>query len=542
MQTRTFVLAVSSVFAMSAHADWLLSDYATAATDSLTMANTYGIQTFKNKASTATITAGSGTLVFKATYASEATEGHTANVGILHPITPDWAETDLTGITGVSFEYKNSAAITDALAFSFGSGAYTEALAKAGTVYENAISGKAALAAHSSWTPATLDILDFAPPKWWTPTADFPATFAPVLKRVKNVQFAPKTLYKAEGTQNGKLCTSCVGPDMTAITLELRNITLKGISDKPVWPNSTSNGCEPAAPFTVLDDFVDGDKISKFGGYWYTFTDSGSADQPKDMTDLAKGSSTADLTITKGDVGGPGYATLTAKLDKRLGGAWHNYAGWASIGVGLLGKGKDSTLPEMAALTGISFVIKGMSIGSTVKSIDFKASMVGVSDTAIHLAKLAVADISVENGKTACIRPEDLRQASYVAAGHKVAFDPAKMTKMAWEAKITDQKSNLIDTATAQFLISDVKFHGLTASVRNHQSRRAGFTVRAGEGVLNLSGIQGIQSFEVRSLDGKTITSFAPTSQVALSLPRGSYFLVGRNALGMEVRSFTVVR
>ncbi|MBK9577755.1 MAG: hypothetical protein IPK50_07525 [Fibrobacterota bacterium] len=538
MKKLSLLTAAVALTAVGAHADWLLSDYATVAADSAAVNKYYGAQTFGNKASTTSLSAGAGSIVFKATLASDATEGYTANVGLLHPLGTDWAETDLTGITGVTFEYKNSAAITDALAFSFGSGAYTEAIAKAGTVYENTISGKAALAAHSSWTPATMDILDFAPPKWWTPTTDFPA-IAAVLKKVKNVQFAPKTLYTGDGTQNAKACTKCVGPDMTAITLELRNITLKGINAVN-WPNPQGIGCEATQAVTKIDDFTDGNEENELGGYWYPFSDSGDATVAKDMADKAKGSSKATIVV---DTAGPAL-TMTAKLNKTLGTTWHDYAGWASVGMGFAG---DGGITGGAAITAIGFQILGVGIDKTVPAVNFKATMAGVSDTALHQVALPVSEMSVEGsgGKKACIRPEDLLQASYVAASHKVAFDASKLMKMSWELKIKDQSSSAINAAAGAILLQDVKFYGsasIVSGTRNHKSKISGFSVRSSEGVLSLSGYQGIQSFDVVSLDGKKITSFAPAATVALSLPRGSYFLVGKRDGASLTKSFAVVR
>jgi len=535
MKTRIVVVASWSLLAMSAHADWVLSDYATTAADSLSAADIYGLQVFKNPASTASVTAGTGSAVFKATYASDGTEGYTANVGLLHALTPDWAEHDLTGITGVTFEYKNSAKITDALAFSFGSAAYSDAIAKAGTVFENAITGTAALASGTTWKTASLGILDFAPPKWWTPSADFPEK-ADVLKAVKNVQFAPKTLYSGTGTQNGKTCEKCVGPDMTAITLEIRNVTLQGVN-KINWPNPTNIGCEPTTEFTKVDDFADGNTNNLLGGYWYTFTDSGNPAVAADLADKSKGSSKAEMAVDAS-----GSISMTASLNKTYG-TWHDYAGWASLGMGFAG---DGTLnAESAKLTAISFIIMGANIDKTVEAINFKATMSGVHDTALHQVALPVPDMSVEGGRMACIRPEDLKQASYTAAAHKVPFDATKMTKLAWEAKIADQKSKTINTAAASILISDVRLHGsalMLAGTRDRKAKVTGFSVRAGEGVLSLSGYQGIQGFDVVTLDGKKVTSFAPAATVALSLPRGSYFLVGKREGASLTKSFTIVR
>ncbi|QQS05240.1 MAG: chitobiase/beta-hexosaminidase C-terminal domain-containing protein [Fibrobacterota bacterium] len=198
-----------------------------AAADSATANSLYGFHTFWNKASSTGLAVDSGRLVFRATYASDGTAGYTANVGFMVTMRPDGAAMDLSNLSSISFEYKNSIKISDVLSVSFGSDIYPDAIVAAGTVYENTLAGTAALSAHSSWATATMDVLDFAPPTWWTPSVDFPQ-LADVLKQVPYIQFAPKTLYTGDGTQNGRACTRCVGPVMTTLTLEVRNIRFIG--------------------------------------------------------------------------------------------------------------------------------------------------------------------------------------------------------------------------------------------------------------------------------------------------------------------------
>lgn len=102
------VLAAIALSAVGAHADWVLNTYPVAAADSVETNALYGVQSFQNKSSSVTtkVTAGTpGSISLVATkVASDGTEGYTANIGMLHPLTPDWGVYDLTGLTGVSFE------------------------------------------------------------------------------------------------------------------------------------------------------------------------------------------------------------------------------------------------------------------------------------------------------------------------------------------------------------------------------------------------------------------------------------------------------
>jgi len=216
--------------AFSAQADWLVSTYPTVASDSAQTRAIYGIQTYQNKSSAVTASVPGGYVQLDASkIASDGTEGYTVDFGVQQPITPDWKTYDLTGLQSITFEYQNATKITDVLSVSFGSEVYSDAIVKAGTVYSNDLSGSAALAAGTTWKNAEVLLMDFATPTWWTEIpVDYP-TIDQVLKRVRNIQFSPKSLYTSSGTYNGAACMKCVGPTMTSQTLKIRNIRLVGI-------------------------------------------------------------------------------------------------------------------------------------------------------------------------------------------------------------------------------------------------------------------------------------------------------------------------
>lgn len=225
---RSLFAAVS--LAISARADWLVSDYSTVTSDSAQTRAVYGIQTYQNRSSSVTTSVPGGYVQLDAPLiASDGTEGYTVDIGLQQPLTPDWKTYDLTGLQAITFEYQNATKITDVLSVSFGSDAYSDAIVKAGTIYSNDIAGSVALSAGTTWKTAEIYLSDFATPAWWTDIpADFP-TIEQVLKRVRNIQFSPKTLYTSSGTQNGVACVKCVGPTMTSQTLKIRNIRLMGV-------------------------------------------------------------------------------------------------------------------------------------------------------------------------------------------------------------------------------------------------------------------------------------------------------------------------
>lgn len=539
------VLAAIALSAVGAHADWVLNSYPVAAADSVETNALYGVQSFQNKSSSVTtkVTAGTpGSVSLVATkIASDGTEGYTANIGMLHPLTPDWGVYDLTGLTGVSFEYQNTAKITEVLAVSFGSKAYSDEIASAGTVYEATLASATQLAATTgtTWKKGEVAILDFATPTWWTAPADFP-TIETVLKEVKNIQFAPKTLYTADGAQNGTACKKCVTPTMTAVTLSIRNITLLGVDGGVKWPNEDGLGCVDATLSMPFSDFASESSKNALGGYFFPFSDF---DTLGTSTDEAKGASVVDDSVIMGADETGSYYQILAKLNKKVGATYHKYSGWADLGTNF-GTGKYAI---GTGVTGFGFALGSLGINAErIQTIDFKVKMTTVSDTAVHFVSLPVKDLVEAGaaGKVACIRPSDLKQASYVSAAHMVAFDPAKIEQLSWEAKITDNKMSSIDTATANFYVSDIKWYGVEdvklggaigVNSRNHAKTFAAYS----NGVLSLSGFSGVSSFDVTTLDGKVVASFASAPRVSLALPRGTYLLTAKN--GSLSQKFAVV-
>jgi len=252
-------LATSILFlAVSAQADWLLSEYATPTPDSTLTRSVYGITTTQNLSSSATTSVPGGYVQLDASkIASDGTEGYTAEIGLVHPLTEPGKIHDLTGLQAITFEYQNSTTMTDGLWVTFRSPVYADAYVQAGTVYEYGLVGKAACSAGTTWKSAMLDFTDmgdFALPKWWTPPADFPPP-ASVLKQVTTIVFSPRTLYTQEGSHKGVACTRCVGPDMKTQSLKIRNVRLVGISapgsDTVVPPPPTDSVAKPAIPVLV---------------------------------------------------------------------------------------------------------------------------------------------------------------------------------------------------------------------------------------------------------------------------------------------------
>lgn len=557
MKKLYFATAVLALAASSqAQATWLLSEYKKVTKDSLETATFVGAQPFLNQASKGVVTVPEvGYIRFNATTIASDPEtapkgsGYSANVGLLQPLTSDWAEHDLTGLTGLSFEFRNTDEITDALEFAFGSASYDPANADSGQVYGYPHMDE--LLPGTEWKKVTVAKASLKIPGWWKKPAGYP-TLDSILKRVKNVQIAPKTSYgtgagvqiKAGG--KSEACTGCTGPTMTKQTLEIRNIVLEGVEKWPM-PNPTGLGCVDK-PF-VMDQFVKG--LTKVGGtdagaYWYSYTDTGKADTTK-----AKGSSTATQKIySAADLGGTsGMYTLDAQLKKTsLDSKWQDYAGWAAAGFDW----RYQDTADLSSVTGFQFKIGDL--GTTnidrVETVIFKVGIAGIKDANVYQVNLPLKALGT-SGQTVCIRPSDLKQPSYLTATERSAMDLKKVTKLSWELKITNNNDPAIDTATAGMYFTDIKLFGLDKICLNNSGECFGPTSVKGRpsinfsssyknGALSLSGYKNVDAFEVVALDGSKVASFVPVASKQLDLSRGTYFLVAKRGSISTARQFVV--
>ncbi len=533
----TIFQAVATCCVM-AQADWLLNPYETVAADSAEVNAIYGIQAFANPASDVSITVpAAGVIQLVGTkIASDGTEGYTANIGLLHPLTPDWAIADVTGVTAITLDVKFSAKPADGFEIALASDEYPKVYADGGKTYTKKVLA-GGLPAAGVWKTLTLPIEEFLPPDWWCVPddvlkpcpADFP-TLATILKNLKAVQFAPKVKYSAAGTQNGTGCTGCVTPTQPAITTEIRNVTLVGIGDGPGWiPNYS--GCNEPKSFT-LDRFFDGDNVNENGGYWFNISDF---DSTGTSVDSAKGSSTSAVEFIPGDetADESGLARLTAGLNKTIPTStmpYHKYAGWAALGVGF----EKDGIADVTGLTAFSFQIKGQKLGPQIKGVTFKAVTTDVTDDAPHQVLIPAQQVNDEAVAMVCVRPIDLKQASWVTGAKKVDFNPAKLKQLIWEVKINDQKSAAITKDTAAFTVTDVRFWGIDSLPVTHGTGVKGKVVKNTfgasykSGILSLQGLAGFKSVEVVSILGKTVASVSPVAKAAVKLDRGTYVLVAK--------------
>lgn len=534
------LLQAALLAAASLHADFIPHSFEVLAPDSAEARRLYGASNFSNPASrTNVVVAEPGILKFVAdTILSDGTAGYSANVGLILPIQRDWSEKNLTGITSISFDVRLSAKPTEGLGVSLSSPGYGKYNDEGKT--HGRLLAPAVLPAAGVWKTFTIPIEDFTPPSWWTPEADFPSLDS-ILKVVKALQFSPKTLYSANGTQNGTACTKCVTPTTPEVVMELRNVTLGMPGESPVNPPNL--GCEDTK-VRVLENFIDGDATNLLGGSWYAYSDTSSF--AAKAGDSARGTSTVATAITGGDAisGELGFMKISAGLHKTVPGAfaWRPYAGWASISTDF-GEGLDVTA---RGLTGISFQLRLLRAGARVDGIRFKAHLRSVGDEVAHSVLIPNRQVdpdAPEFSTRVCVRPEDLRQPSWAVT--KAPFTPAGLHRLTWEVKIADQINPAITSDSVIFQLSDLRFHGDSGRVAvERRAPRASFSATYAAGRLSVHLPIGHQEVSVISPAGRVVFQHrGEVRALPVALERGTWVVVTRSATGESLsRTIAVLR
>ena len=543
MRKLALTIATGALLASGVHADWVLGTYPTPTTDSAKVKSLYGPVTFSNSASRVGLTVpAAGELRFTANFADQPTGSYTANVGVIHPLTKSWEIRSIAGVTAVKFDIKLDVKPSEGVGVSFSSKGYGldevgNNANDAGKTYGVLLTGTS-LPAVNTWGTVTIDIGDFAVPEWWQD--DVPAgypTIDSILKIVEAVQISPKTTYSGTGANAGRT------PKTTAVTMSIRNLTLVGVDPRALI-NPNKEGCTDGV-FATLEDFADGDNVNALGGYWYAYSDTNSA-KPLDS---ATGSSNASLVITEGDLAleDPGFATFSAGLHKTVAGssfAYRPYAGWASVGTGFEGDGDL----EASMLTGIEFALKASNIGPNVEVVNFKVTIPGVEDAVTHFAAIPKRQFTAGNPDYAtsiCVRPEDLKQPSWIKPADATPFTADKITKLAWEAKIADEGNPAIASDTAVFTLTSIKLHGMTEfpiGVSKRAQAKSAFRAIYANGMLSVAGLSGYNTLSIVAPSGKVLSSFdAKVANKQVKLDRGTYFLVARGEAGKTLSRKIVV-
>lgn len=529
----SILLRAALLAASSLHADWVFQSFKDPAPDSAEVRRLYGVSAYSNPSSrTNLVVAEPGILKFVAdTLLSEGTSGYSANIGLIHPLTPSWDIKNLTQITAISFEVRLSAKPTEGLKVSLVSPGYGKFNDEDKT--HSRLLAPAVLPAAGVWKTFTLPIEDLTPPAWWTPPSDFPDLDS-ILKLVQALQFSPGTLYSLPGTNQGAPCTKCVGPTTPEVVMELRNVTLVGVTPPYEGPwEPLVFGCGDTK-VRVLEHFIDGDATNLDGGSWTTYSDTSSLAAKAE--DCARGTSTVAMAITAGDAntGELGFAKVTAGLHKTVPGTfpWRPYAGWAAISTDF-GEGRE---PQAQNLTGISFRLRLLNAPAHVKGIWFKAHLKGVGDEVTHstfIPNYLIDPKSREFWSRICVRPEDLIQSPPVGL-NKTSFDPAGLKRLTWEVKIADRSNPSIASDSVVFQLSDLRLHEDSALVAvERRAPRASFSASYTSGRLTVQLPTGHHEVSVISPAGRVVFQHRGEVQaLPVALDRGTWLVVTRGPGG----------
>lgn len=543
-------LSLTCIFlSAQAQANLALGTYPTSSKDSVEISTLYGIQAFHNEASKVSLEVVDGLIRLVAdTIASDGDKGHSANVGLVHSISPDGSEHDLSNYTHLQFEYRDDQTITEQHVLSFGSPVYPDSVLEAGLYYKAIISSIPVLKGDTSWRTMKVPMADFVT---WFGSSDIPLGYPPlldVLKRVVNIRIQPMSTYTAPGMENGAPCEQCVTPSRSRLRLEIRNIALLDTTTE-IPPAKDSTGmidtllpkgvCNNPA-VSVLDTTFD-NATNQVKGEWGVFTD---CDQTRTSPQQTEGSSRVELTYHKA-VGGvsSGKIDVLANLDNRVGEQTHDLAGWGGVQTAVCG--------DQNYASEISFHVKVDSMPSNVLGIRFRLTSFRKGDTAsVFLPANALRNA---NGGDFCVRPVHMR-------GLKGRpYNISRFTDfrfLMWDVRISRDAAFTTPAAKVQFSVSKVRlydfFQTWMLSTSSSSGCRSGAIeprspsgqpkVSYAHGVLEFGDLDGIAKLDILGLDGRLVASFAPKSSIPLRLSRGTWILAAHRRDGtVATQPFTVL-
>lgn len=488
---------------------------------------------------------------------AKADGNYSSTAGLLVPLTPSWDTIDMSAMTSISFDIKCDGCVAaDGVAFNLiitGADLPPE-FAKYNVAFQlMAKYNSPGIPVTSSWKTIEKTVDEFIPSFFCVDHEDCKAImattdYASTSKKVQALNFQPILGWKDSATLN----SNAKG------TIYIRNIKVVG-ADEVVFHAGTCTGKS-----YTLDDFSGsyGNKgQSRQGGYWFAMSDTNS----KKPTDKATGASQVlkigtDSVWMVQSTG----AILNAKLEKNVGTVWHDYAGWAGLGLTLASKNDKAGAIAGVDATGLKAISFDLYTGTNIDTkyawsdlvpyINLKVGTAGTPDSATHFAAIPA---SLGDGSNVCINVSDIKMPTYVKG--PTALDVKKLTQLVWEAKIRDQKSSAIHTAgPLAFEIGNVTFWGTDSierfdasgtGIRNRVAAANGLTANYSKNLVVSYKVSGPSAtVSVVGLDGATIASFQTASvaknvSLPVSLAHGTYMVVVRgDKAGPLVQSIAVSR
>ncbi|MCB9495941.1 MAG: hypothetical protein H6686_03535 [Fibrobacteria bacterium] len=528
--TRLATLALA--LAPFAHADRNLGTFDTPAPDSVAVRQMYGAIATSNPSSSRALSVDSGALKLTATLGME-TDSYSARAGVTVPLNILWTPIDIRRVGAVSFDIWGSS--TFKVNVSLGSEIYSygeQGVVKVTNVPVTTTKRRVTIVLspvceleYLDWMddpdkyPGGIDFVYSTDPS----DPDYSNTERNVAMSVQSVQFAIDPTWGV----GGKSVTAPSGPT----TLSIDNIVLEGGNV------IEESGCFaywglPSVVFSPMTgEFFD---RNRSGGFWYTFTDAAASGNVRGSSKINLGTAQQwHMDTTMGTV------VLDADLDRRVGGVYHPYAGFAGVGTST----PENTVLDLTGLRAIGFP---MMIPDTltldlrkVEGVLFQVQELSVGDSVTH--EVLIPAWQVARGDELCVDIDLLKMPDWFSTFEDGTprpdykpFSPHDVVKFNWMLKLKDGDTTAISQG---FALGPITFYGLDSLPApksfdpNSVHRGLGpssFTASYDKGLLSVGGLEGYTSVEVLSVRGARVTSFQVGSASKIRLDRGAYLLVAR--------------
>lgn len=578
MKRISLALAAGALLAAGVRAD-ITFDMSSPSSDAAEIKQMYGYDTYKGKAASnvASIKVADNATTFTWSLTYNSGDGdYGTSAGLLIPIDRAWGIHNLSSASKITFKVSSSTGSPMHVLIGDDSLTYDPS-----TTSLNGALTSSNIKTTSSPTLVSIPVTQLKMPSWlagkdacvnkcsketWlisNPTDSLSlADSISIAPHVKNLNLQPIIEWKSTSE-----IKSGASGDFT-----ISDLTIVGANP---WASVLGTNCKAyETTYAVLDDFADGDNATKFGGYWFAFTDTNS-NKP---TDSATGASYLNKLNT-GKVWAPvakkgvPLAVVDATLEKNVGTQYRPYAGWADLGVEFSGtEGATVDLDDVKALSFDFYAGAALNepLGGTFKFDDKKVYGVTlkVKQTTVGDAQQFQINIpaSQGDGSTICIDIDSLKQPDWYTKKNGVTpFSPSKISQLAWEIKVADQGNPAIHTVdSVAYGITNIKLYGidsagLAAAIINADTSKSAIAVRSlgahhllasyNKGLVlsyQLTGATKAQ-IDVLRLDGSKVASFSAAASASnLSLPvslsHGTYIVNVRGGKSNFVAPLAVLR
>jgi hypothetical protein len=474
MKKLSLALAAGALLAAGAQAD-ITFDMSTASSDAATIKSIYGYDTYKGHATsntTSIVVANSATKFTWSVSYNSADGEYGTSAGLLIPIDRAWGIHNLSAATAITFKLSSTTSSSMHVLIGDDSATYDPS-----TTTLNGALTSSTFAATATATAVSIPVSQFQMPDWltdkptcsnmcgketWLTSNTDSISIAP---HVKDLNFQPIISWSS---------TSVISKGGSG-DFTISDLVIVGANP---WASVAGVNCAAySSTYALLDDFSDNDNVTKFGGYWFAFSDTSST-KPEDSSTGA--SAINKLNTAKAwspvAVKGVPVGVLDATLEKDVSTStfvYRAYAGWADMGVEF--SGSENTPVNLTGIQAISFDFYAGSVLNDLLGGSYTFDQTKVYGVTLKVKQPSVDDaeqfqISIPasqgDGGTICVDIDSLKQPSwYTKANGTTAFSPADLEQLSWEIAIADQGNPSIHTVdSVTFGITNIKLYGMDST------------------------------------------------------------------------------